>query len=297
MSSFISRNKAYLPSDIRRSLRKVSMILKSFQVSDFVNNDLFRPSVYLLNRNSKMLRPALVLMGAKVAGKKASDFVDLAVATELMHTSSLIHDDMIDGDATRRGVSAVHVKYGDAIALLAGDALLSKAISLASRYGEHTLKSMARVSLDMCAGEILDYRCQKSGRIPSPKEYLLIASLKSASLIGACWSAAAIHSNNRISSKLYASGIDLGMAFQIRDDVMDFIREARSGSSKSVAPNMVSSMQRSRGLSKNEALLKSVQLNNKYIDRSESRLRHSSAYSVFSNYAELIRMSLTLFRI
>lgn len=270
----------------------VSSRLRSLKVSDFVNRDLFLPSVYLLNRNSKMLRPALVLMGAKVAGRKASDFVDLAAAAELMHTSSLIHDDMIDGDATRRGVSAVHVKFGDAIALLAGDALLSKAISLASKYGEHTLKSMTKASLDMCAGEILDYEYQKSGRIPNPEEYMMIASLKSASFIGACWSAAAIHSNNGISSKLYASGIDLGMAFQIRDDVMDFIREARSGSMKSVAPNIVSSMQRHNGLSKNEALLKSVQFNNKYIDRSESRLRHSSAHMIFSNYAELIRMSL-----
>ena len=292
MSSFISRHKASLPSDIRRGLRRVSLKLKSFKASDFVNDDLFRPSVHLLNRDSKMLRPALVLMGAKVAGRKTSDFVDLAAAAELMHTSSLIHDDMIDGDTTRRGVSAVHVKYGEAIALLAGDALLSKAISIASKYGKHTLKSMTKASMDMCAGEILDYAYQKSGRIPGPEEYIRIASLKSASLIGVCWSAAAIHSNNRISSKLYASGIDLGMAFQIRDDVMDFIGEAKSGNRKSVAPNIVASMQRGHGLGKDDALLKSVQLNNKYIDRAEARLRHSSAYEIFSDYAELIRIAL-----
>ncbi len=292
MATSVNKHNVTLPKDIRRDLKTVSSRLRSLGVSDFVNRDLFIPSVHLLNRNSKLLRPALVLMGAKAAGRNTSDFIDLAMAAELLHTSSLIHDDMIDGDSMRRGVESVHKKYGNAIALLAGDALLSKAISLASGYGEQTLKSMTKASMDMCAGEALDYGYQRSGRVPTLKEYIRVALLKSASLIGACWSAAAVHAKSSIGRSLYASGIDMGMAFQIRDDILDFVEWQGNGGSKRPVPNIVTSIGRDGSADERAALVKAVKLNNYYISRSEGRLRGMKSGGIFSGYAELIRVSL-----
>ena len=186
-------------------------------------------STYLLKKNGKLIRPTLVLMGAHAVGNDPMEFVDLAVASELLHTSSLIHDDIIDGDLTRRGSKTVHAKYGEKIALLAGDALISKAVSMATRYGEDALRSMTKASMDMCAGELLDYDFQKTGKVPTVRQCLGINTLKTASLIATCCNIVAINRNERHSKEMYLFGRDLGIAFQIRDDIIDYKSWSRKG--------------------------------------------------------------------
>lgn len=278
------------PKPVRNGLRRVYAKLASFKTSDFVNERLFAPSTYLLNRNGKLMRPTLVLIGAYVLGSNPIDFVDLAVASELLHTSSLIHDDMIDDDMVRRGSASVHVKYGGKVALLAGDALISKAVSLTAQYGERVLKSMTNASMDMCAGEVVDYEFQNKKYVPSLEQYLEVAFLKSASLIGACLNSAAVYGKYVSAKKLYESGTDLGMAFQIRDDIFDFASDNGKGRGGVVGPNVITSIQKEWKMDRTSAIAKAIELNNYYIEKSKARMKGMNNADLLSKYAEFIRV-------
>ncbi len=292
MSIPINAHKIFMANDIRCNLKTVSKRLSSLKVSEFVTRKLFDPSVHLLNRKSKLLRPALVLMGASAIGENPSDFIDLAVAAELMHTSSLIHDDIVDGDKVRRGVQSVHVKYGTAVALLAGDALISKAVSLSAQYGKYVLMSMTKASMDMCAGEVLDYKYQDTGSAPDLDEYLRVSFLKSASLIGACWSAAAVYKRSKRAEDFYESGTDIGIAFQIRDDILDFIIAEEKHSNRGLIPNIVTSLEKEYRIGKYSALIKAIKLNNQYVKKAEERISGTRAYKMLNDYAELVKVHL-----
>ena len=272
------------------ALRKASARLASMNASEFVERSLHGPSVHLLRARSKMLRPSLVLLGAQAVGENPDRFVDLAVAAELIHVSSLIHDDIIDGYRKRRGADAVHVRYGSQAAILAGDALISKAVEIAAQYGPATLKSLSRATMNMCAGEILDYNYRKARKIPTLAQYRKVAYLKSGSLIGACWNAASVYKSGRNAERMYAAGSEMGIAFQIRDDIFDFIRERRKGTSNLV-PNAVTSILRDYHVDRYSAVVRAVELNNRYIDASGKRLGGTREGRLLSRYASLIRVS------
>ncbi len=271
------------------ALRKVSSRLSSMQASEFMDKELHKPSVHLLRARSKMLRPSLVLLGAIAVGEKPDGFVDLAVAAELIHVSSLIHDDIIDGDRKRRGIDSVHVRYGSPAAILAGDALISKAVQTAAKYGAPTLESMSRATMSMCAGEVLDHKYRDAYVVPSVAQYKRIASLKSGALIGACWNSAAVCKSSRLARQMYEAGSDLGMAFQIRDDILDFIRDRRKGSLP--APNVVTSIQKGYSMNMYDAVLKAVELNNRYMDSSARRLAGTREGNILSMYSSFVRVA------
>ncbi len=282
--------KIMLPGEVLASLKKVSARLRSLKAPDFVDSSLFEPSVSLLTRKRKLLRPTLVLIGAYAIGERTDKFVDLAVAAELLHTASLIHDDIIDRDTERRGSIAVHARYGNRVAIVAGDALISKAVGMAAAYGERVLKSITDASMEMCAGEALDYMYQKRRVVPSLREYTRIASLKSASLIGASYNAAAVYSSRKDSGVMYLAGKDLGIAFQIRDDIADFITSMKSGDKRVLIPNAVTSVQKNYEIGSYSAIMKTMQMNNQYIDKAVRRLSGGRAGKVFGEYAGLIRV-------
>ncbi len=281
-----------LPGSVIESLCEVSERLSSFRSSDFVDTALSGPSVALLGRKSKLFRPTLVLMGTYAIGRDPHRFVDLAVSAELIHTASLIHDDIIDGDTRRRGSFSVQARYGEHMAILAGDALTSLAVSISAKYGERMLKSISRASMDMCAGEALDYYYQKRRLIPNLKDYTRMASLKSASLIGSCANAAAVCSSHRNYEAMYLAGKDLGMAFQIRDDIFDFINASNGRGAGKFIPNVVASLEKDYRVGRYSALMKAVQMNNDYVERAERRMARSMPGKIFSSYAELIKVRL-----
>lgn len=277
-----------LPASVRKSLKEVSARLSSFKKSDFVHKDLFNPSVHLLNRQGKLVRPTLVLLGAYLLTENPKKYVDLAVAAELIHTSSLIHDDIIDRDSQRRGLETVHKKYGSEAALLAGDALIAKAIYISSKYGPEVMNAMAKSSIDMCAGEILDNNFQKSGKVPSVEECLKIADLKSASLITTCCSIAAVRKHSKQSKNIYQFGKDVGIAFQIRDDIIDYISWSNRGRKERLVPNIVSSIQAQRGVSSRAALIEAGKLNERYLSSASRRLGGGAAARLIESYANLM---------
>ncbi len=285
-------NSKMLPSPVKKGLQEVERKLSSFTSSDFVNKELFGPSVHLLRKRGKLVRPTLVLLGAYFLDENPAEYVDLALAAEMIHVSSLIHDDMIDRDGTRRGEATVHKKYGNEVALIAGDALISKAISIASRYGDNVMDAMSAASLEMCAGELLDYNFQQGRRMPSIDECINIDALKSAALIAACCNVVAVHKKRSDSRKMYLFGKDLGVAFQIRDDIIDYIAWSKGGRKGQILPNIVLSIETEKKMNEKSAILEAEKLNEKYIKSASQRLGKGEAAKVLKSYADLIMIKI-----
>ena len=283
--------RAELPREVSGGIAKVRKRLHSFGTDVFRGNSLYEPAMHLIRNNGKFMRPTLVLMGAQIMGRNTDDFVDIAAAAELLHVSSLIHDDIVDGDRKRRGVDAVHVKYGSETAILAGDALISKAIGLSARYGGEVMRLISDATMDMCAGEVLDYRYQNEKKIPGLAEYERIARLKSASLIAACCSIAAVYVRNRTAAKkLYAFGECAGLAFQMRDDITDFSASGKKRHADMYRPNIVATLMKNSSLSESEAAAKASGLNNKYIDAAVRSIGSIKGSDSAIKYANRIRV-------
>ncbi len=291
--SFSFSSSLPLANSVRKGIGRVLSRLSSFGYSDFSEKELFIPAVYTLRKPGKMLRPALVFLGARIIGRETNDFVDMAAAAELLHTASLVHDDIIDRDTVRRGMPALHSRYGHETALLAGDALIAKAVSLAAKYGPRVVKTVADASLDMCAGELIDYTFQREQRMPSVREYLRIARLKNGVFMGTCSSVAATYARSRKASKLYAFGLNLGVAFQIRDDIIEMIdmgERVRNGGAAKRSPNLVSIFERQFGIGTEEALGKAVGLNNYFADRALGFVKGEKAGAELASYIDFVRI-------
>ncbi len=275
----------YVPSSVSSCVSSVKKRILALDKKDFVNYKLYLPSSHLLSRKGKYLRPTLVLLAAHSINADPKRYVDLAAAAELLHTSSLVHDDIIDGDRTRRGVPAVHVKYGTEAAILSGDALISKAIQLSSAYGKQVMDSMANAALEMCAGELLDYSFYKDGKVPSIDDYLEIARLKSASLIGASCSSVPIHVKSKRAREFYDFGMNFGIAFQIKDYISDYRTESSSRRNK---PNMVVSISKHDGINLREAAEEAEILMDKYTGKGLASIKSGKTRKMFTEYAELL---------
>ena len=282
-----------LPNDITHNLDKTIDKLTSFKVGDFLIKELFESSVHLLNRKGKLLRPTLVFLGSHILKEKSQKFIDLAMAIELLHVSSLVHDDIIDKEEFRRNIKSVNTKYGIETAILAGDALISKAVELASPYGKDVIRAISDVSLQMCAGELLDYSCQKGNLIKDIDKYLKIARFKTASLIGTSCNIIAIHNKNNAKNALYNYGINIGMAFQIRDDILDFIGEDSSKMSNSdmKGMNIVSVIKEKDKIPTKDALDKAAKLNQKYIDMAIKCIKDRNFSDILEPYARMISIN------
>lgn len=280
---------------MKRCLRATAARIGALGPSDFVDRGLYGPSVHLLSRRGKLVRPTLVFLGAAALREDPKEYVDLAAAIELLHTSSLIHDDIIDRDRTRRNTSSVHAKYGNDAAILAGDALISKAIRMSSRYGPEVVSAIAGSAMEMCAGEMQDAACQRSGAAPSLGRYIRIASLKSASLMGVASGIVAVHRGRAIAGRMRAFGTAAGIAFQIRDDVLEVVGrkdggEASPGGARSSRMNIVLALERRRSMGREKALRMAIALNNNYLERALGEIRGGEA-SVLESCAGFMRLS------
>jgi len=287
-------NEIEIPQKIKPSFLSVGRRLASFKVEDFRIKELYKPSIHLLQGSGKLIRSALVLSSAETLGIDSEKFVDLAVSIEMLHNASLIHDDIIDRDAVRRGLPAVHVKYGSEIAILAGNANITKAIKYASRYGSRVVESAAEAALDMCAGEVLDFERQKSGTIPTIDEYLQIVELKTASLMATAAKIPAVYIGDDSAEKaLHEIGHNMGLSFQIRDDIIEeqgLKQRPTTEDAKARAkfrPNIVSVL---ANHGKENPLKTAIKLNNFYIDKARERLDQLGNQELFDAYLSFLEI-------
>lgn len=178
------------------------------------------PIIYkhVLQAGGKRLRPMLTLLSCSAAGGDPAAAVDLAVAVEVLHLSSLIHDDVIDQAAERRGQPSVRQRWGNRASILVGDFLVAEVFRrLADDLGRQSLTVLAQSVVDMCQAELTE---TDSG--PTEEEYFCNIRGKTAALMAAaCEIGAMAVANDETTRVLRQYGEKLGLAFQIVDDLLD----------------------------------------------------------------------------
>lgn len=179
---------------------------------------------YVLRRKGKQLRPILVLLSARAAGGINDRSYTAAALVELLHTATLVHDDVVDEAERRRGLFSINALWKNKIAVLFGDFLLSRGLLLALDHGEYDLlHTMSDAVRRMSEGELL--QIEKARRQDINEEtYFRIISDKTASLLAACTASGAQSATDdpEIVKNLRLAGEALGLAFQIRDDLFDY---------------------------------------------------------------------------
>jgi octaprenyl-diphosphate synthase len=180
---------------------------------------------YLLNQKGKKIRPILVLLSAKLCGEINKRTYIGATLVEMLHTATLIHDDVVDEAATRRGFPSINAVWKNKIAVLMGDYLLSRGLLHALDNREFNfLQITSRAVKRMSEGELL--QIQKNRKLDVNEEtYFKIISDKTASLITACCEIGAASSTDNIENIRLLSefGENVGIAFQLRDDLLDYV--------------------------------------------------------------------------
>ena len=185
---------------------------------------------HVVEGGGKRLRPILVVLSAKVCGYAGSDAHTLAAVVELIHVASLVHDDVLDEAAIRRGRETLQTKWGNKVAVLVGDYLHARVLSMlvSRRADDPAMAILADTTQAMCEGEVI--HAYKSGDFDiSEAEYLKIISFKTGKLIAASCTLGA-HLGNPAETQqveaLTTYGQQIGTAFQIVDDVLDFTEDA-----------------------------------------------------------------------
>jgi geranylgeranyl pyrophosphate synthase len=178
---------------------------------------------YLISAGGKRVRPALTLLSFRAAGTQPIEVVvPIAAAIELIHTASLIHDDINDGTDLRRGILTANRKFGNSSALVAGDYLFVKAFRIGGKYDWEIVRIIADACALLAEGEIQQDLNQYNTDL-SINEYLDTIHKKTASLISACSQVGAVLSgaSSEIVEALTKFAFNIGMAFQITDDMLD----------------------------------------------------------------------------
>jgi len=184
---------------------------------------------YVLWKKGKRIRPLLVLLSAKACVGRTTEITQRAAAlVELLHTATLVHDDVVDDAEERRGVFSINALWKNKIAVLMGDFLLSRGLLLSLDHDDYTiLHTLSDAVRRMSEGELL--QIEKSRLLDIDEDtYFRIISDKTASLISACTKSGAVSvsEDEALVDRMHRFGETLGLAFQIRDDLFDFSTQA-----------------------------------------------------------------------
>ena len=187
---------------------------------------LYEPLNYFLKLGGKRVRPVMCLMGNELFEEINPDAYPMAVAVELFHNFTLIHDDIMDKAPLRRGMSTVHAKYGEPTALLGGDVMLVVAYEylkrIDGRYLKKILSLFNQTAMEVCEGQQLDMDFEKKEMVDM-HEYIHMISLKTSVLLAASLRMGAIlgGAGEGNQQHIYQFGKKLGIAFQVQDDYLD----------------------------------------------------------------------------
>lgn len=224
-------------------MRDLSAIKKPIQQDIKTYQKVFRDTVrskvplldiimkYILKTKGKEIRPIIVLYSAKLVGEINSTTYKAATIVELMHTATLVHDDVVDDSYKRRGVFSVSALWKNKIAVLSGDYLLAKGLLLAVESKNYNLlEYVSKATRDMSEGELL--QMEKARKLDVSEEiYFEVIRMKTASLLGSCFATGAystIDDKEQI-EKLWKVGEYTGIAFQIMDDLLDYEKTSVTG--------------------------------------------------------------------
>jgi geranylgeranyl diphosphate synthase type II len=206
----------------------VTVFAERFQGSHFpaAPQSLYEPADYFLSWGGKRIRPVMCLMGNELFGELHEDTFQVATAVELFHNFTLIHDDIMDEAALRRGMETVHMKYGLNTALLSGDVMLIRSYEylnlISTQYLQRILQLFNRTAKEVCEGQQLDMDFEKQHNV-SLEAYINMISLKTSVLLAASLEMGAIigGASEGNCRHIYEFGKNLGIAFQVQDDYLD----------------------------------------------------------------------------
>ncbi|MEM3437338.1 MAG: polyprenyl synthetase family protein [Nitrososphaerales archaeon] len=188
----------------------------------------FYSSLLYASEGGKRIRPILLLLSAESIGRINDDPLPVAVAVELLHTESIIHDDILDNETFRRDRPAFHIKYGLGASLLTADFVFGIILEIASRYRDKRIaKELSSVALRMCEGEFRELNIDPKTHRLSWEEYIELISQKTASLFEVSAKIGGIvgGGNENEIETLSDYGRFLGIAYQIQDDIQDWGKE------------------------------------------------------------------------
>ncbi len=217
-------------NSIANYIKQIESELSNFELPNSPEN-LYDPLRYFFELGGKRLRPALTLMTAENFGGQGKDALHAAMAVELFHNFSLIHDDIMDEAPVRRGKETVHTKWNNHIAILSGDVLFVKAYeSLAKcdvKYLPELINLFNKTATEVCEGQQMDMDFE-TREIVSEQEYIEMIRLKTSVLLGCAIQFGGIVSDldEKMQKALYDFGQYIGIAFQIKDDLLDLYGES-----------------------------------------------------------------------
>ena len=214
---------------------KIDLSLENyFKDKGSYNKNLYKAMEYSVNIGGKRIRPILTMLSYGIYNDNLDDVIDIAMALEMIHTYSLIHDDLpaMDNDVLRRGKPTNHVVFGESLAILAGDGLLNEAMNIlfdySLKHGEQAVKASKIISNaagadGMIGGQVVDIESEGKGTKLTLDELRYMHKNKTGALIKAAILSGAImgKASNEDIEKLSLFGDSLGLAFQIKDDVLD----------------------------------------------------------------------------
>lgn len=187
---------------------------------------LYEPIRYILSLGGKRIRPVLTLMACDIFGKDVQKALPAAMAVEVFHNFSLIHDDIMDKAPLRRGNQTVHEKWNLNTGILSGDAMLILAYQYFEQYEPNIFQELAKLfsktALEVCEGQQWDIDFEERDDV-TVEEYLKMIEYKTAVLVGAAFQMGAITAETSEKNKkaVYDFGVNLGIAFQLQDDYLD----------------------------------------------------------------------------
>ncbi len=211
-----------IKAPVEKDLKKFSGFFKESMRSNVSLVDII--ARYIVKQKGKRIRPIVVFLAAKTCGNVSESTYRGATLVEILHTATLVHDDVVDDADTRRGLASINAVWKNKVAVLMGDYLLSTGLNLALNNNDvYFLRRISNAVKTMSEGELL--QIQKSRELDTTEEiYLKIIKYKTASLLSTCseiGAASATESDeHRIAMRNY--GENVGMAFQIRDDILDY---------------------------------------------------------------------------
>ena len=188
--------------------------------------NLYEPIDYILQLSGKRIRPVLTLMAADIFGNNYKKALPAALAIEVFHNFTLVHDDIMDDAPLRRGKKTVHEKWNLNTGILSGDAMLILAYQYFENYEPHVFKDLAKLfsktALEVCDGQQLDVDFETRNDV-TIDEYINMIRLKTSVLVAAALKMGAIiaETDKKNCDLIYDFGLNLGIAFQLQDDFLD----------------------------------------------------------------------------
>ena len=194
---------------------------------------LYEPIQYILQIGGKRLRPILTIMTCDIFNGNVKASYDAALAVEVFHNFTLIHDDIMDSAPLRRGMETVHQKWDINTGILSGDAMLILAYQCFENYPPEIFKKLmvlfSQTALEVCEGQQLDIDFETRNNV-SIENYIQMITYKTSVLVGAAMKMGAIVANvcDNEAEKIYQFGLNLGIAFQLQDDLLDTFGNAET---------------------------------------------------------------------